>query len=338
MRRLVAAGALLALLAVLWLWWGSGPEPAPPAATAPRRAPAPPVAAPRTAPAAAPAVPPRAREPLPDSLRSTRADGAFTLDASGHLLPSPAILRRFDYYLSARGEEPLAAIRARIEADIAEALPPGAAVEARALLDHYLAYRAAARELHARGLAPGDLDTRLQRIRELRREHFGAGTARLLFEQEERLAEAALEQRRIELDPDLDPAERERRLEGVEAGLPPSLAAARAAATLPLRLQQDEAALRDAGADPAEIRRLREETVGVEAAERLEALDAHRREWERRLALYREQRDALLATRAPAADALEELRIRHFAPEELARVRGLDRIDGVAPAPDTATP
>lgn len=338
MRRLLAAGALLALLAVLWTWRGSGPEPAPPATSAPRPALAPPSAsAPRPALAPAPAASPPGRRPLPDSLRSTRADGAFSLDASGRLLPSPAVLRRFDYYLSASGEEPLAAIRARIEADIADSLPPEAAAEALALLDHYLAYREAARELRAGGLAPEDLETRLQRIRELRREHFGAETARLLFAEEERLAEAALEQRRIELDAQLDPAERERRLEAAEAELPPSLAASRAAATLPLRLQREEAALREAGADPADIRRLREESVGVDAAQRLEALDARRREWERRLSVYRDERDALLAGSAADADALEALRAEHFAPEELARVRGLDRIDGVAAAPRAAT-
>ncbi len=272
---------------------------------------------------------PREPAPLPGSLRGTDVDGAYGLDAGGRFLPSPAVLRRFDYFLSASGEEPLAATRARIEADIESQLGPEAAAEARVLLDDYLAARDAARELHARGLAPRDLERRLQRVRELRREHFGAETSALLFGDEETLALAALERARIARDPALEDEERSRRLEAVDAGLPPSLARAQRASTLPLRLAREEAALRDAGSDPAAIRRLRESTVGADAADRLEALDAARRDWESRVQAYRRERDRLLAGPGAGPDALETLRREHFDPPELARVRGLDRIDGI---------
>ncbi|MDJ0850660.1 MAG: lipase secretion chaperone [Myxococcota bacterium] len=323
-RLLVLAGlgAVLAL-ALARAWWG---EDAAIDAVDGEHAQA---AAGRQAPGAAPPPEGSARRPLPASLRGTDVDGAYSVDARGRFLPSPAVLRRFDYFLSVGGEEPEEVTRARIVADIEAGLPPRAAAEAVALLDDYLAYRRAGRELHARGLAPEDLERRLQRVRELRREFFGAERSALLFGEEEALALAALERARIARDPALDEAERARRLEAVDAELPASLGRSRRAATLPQRLARQEAALRDAGADPAAIRSLREAEVGAEAADRLEALDAARRAWEARVQAYRAERDRLLAAPDASADALEALRRAHFEPAELARVRGLDRIDGV---------
>lgn len=318
-RRALFLAAVACAAAAVWAWWPRPDAPRHVAVTA-----APPPALPEASP----------RLPsLPRSLRGTAIDGAYPVDAAGRLRPSPDVLRRFDYFLSTSGEEPLEVTRARIEADIRAELGPEAAEDALDLLARYLAYREAARELQASGLADDDLETRLQRVRELRRAHFGKGTAPLLFEEQDRLAEAALERARIESDPSLDEDERRRRLEGVEASLPEALAQARARALLPLELAREEAALRESGADADAVRHLRESRVGAEAAQRLAALDAARDRFARRLGAYRVERDALLAS-DPEGD-LEALRAAHFAPHELPRVRGLDRIDGVdePPAP-----
>jgi len=295
--------------------------------------PASPIAAAGSGPSAHSPDPAAAPPALPDSLRGSEPDGTYTLDERGRLLPSPDVLRRFDYHLAGSGEEPLAAAIARIEAEIAATLSPEAAADARALLAGYLAYRDAARALHAEGLDPADLDTRMQRLRELRREHFGAETSALLFAEDETFARYALERVRIARDPDLEAAERAARLEALEAELPEAMRAQRERARLPSDLAREEEALRASGAGDAAIRELREERVGPEAALRLESLDATRRAWAERMTAYRQERDRLLADPDRASpEALATLRALHFTPAEIPRVEGLDRIDGVAPS------
>jgi len=93
-----------------------------------------------------------------------------------------------------------------------------------------------------------------------------------------------------------------------------------------LVLRRDETELREAGASAAEIAGLREDRFGAEAAARLEALDASRAEWQRRVDAYREERDPLLADAAPEERAalLEDVRARHFDGGELLRIRAQD--------------
>lgn len=284
-----------------------------------------PVAAPRTL--AAPAPPP------PASLRDTEIDGALAVSADGHFEPDRGALALFDYFLSATGEEPAAALRARITAEIARRLAPAAAREAEEFLDRYLAYRDAARSLGEEDrLAQGtDLERRLQWLRELRRAHFGATLAERLFGDDERSVAIALERRRIAADATLSPEEKRTRLDALEEELPEAVRRARATAVLPLRLQQEEAALREAGAAPATIRALREEAVGSEAADRLADLDAKRAIWQGRVDAYRAERAAIEGDAsidaAERAARLDALRARHFDATEQLRVRALDEIE-----------
>lgn len=271
----------------------------------------------------------------PDSLRDTESDGSLTLGADGHFVPDRGALALFDYFLSATGEEPAPTLRARIVAEIAQRLPPDAAREAEAFLDRYLGYREAARRISEDDrLALGaDLERRLQWLRELRREHFGAALAERLFGDEERSIEIALERRRIAWDASLTPEERRTRIEALEAELPDAARRARAETTLPLRLHQQEAALRESGADAATIRTLREESVGIEAADRLAELDARRAAWQGRVEAYRAERAAIEGD--PSIDTaerdaqVEALRARRFDPTERLRVQALDDIEAL---------
>ena len=326
-RRLAAllAGALGGLALAGFLAWGRA-EGSRLAAPPPSPAVARPVdAAPPAAPAAS---------PLPGSLRGTGVDGALEIGPDGHFLPSPSALALFDYFLAARGEESDAALRQRIEAEIARRLPPTAAAEARAFLERYLGYQEAARALAETDPGPVDLERRLQRLRELRRAWFGPELAETLFGAEEDVARVAVERRRIEADPALAPAEREQRLEALEAELPEPERAARAQAVAPLRVERQVEALRSTGASDADVWALRAQAFGPEAADRLAALDAANADFARRMADYRSARDALQADPSLSPEertqALERLRAERFHPDELARVRALDGLPAAA--------
>jgi len=274
--------------------------------------------------------------PLPASLDGTSVDGDLRLDAEGRFVPGPEALLLFDYFLSATGEEPDERIHARIVAEIRRRLPPAAAGDAEALLDRYLAYRAAARELFDdQELAFADVERRFQRIRELRREVFGAELATALFGEEERVAAIDVERQRVLQQEGLDPAERARRLAGLEEQLPESVREARRESMAALDLLAAEAELRERGASPAEIQAERERRFGPEAAVRLAALDQRRSAWNARVAAYRSARDALRARGLPEeeyTEALSELRSAHFAGPERLRAEALDRMEAEAPA------
>lgn len=333
--RAAARGGLLALAAaLLFVLARGGGEPSRPAASArdgragaPAGAPAPGAGG---TPAGESEVERLARGPLPRSLRGTEVGGGLTLGEDGHFVPTPDAIALFDYFLAASGEEPEAVLRQRIVDRIRATLPAPAAAEAEALLDTYLRFRAALRELAEAGDAPADLERRLQWVRELRREHFGA-TAETLFGEEEETIRIDLERRRVAADPALDETEKRARLEALDERLPESVRAARERARAPSATQQEVEALREAGASEQEVFALREERFGREAAERLAALDVEQQRWQDRLAAYRAERDALVTEleasgAGPAArdDAIEALRQRRFSEAELLRVRALD--------------
>lgn len=326
MRRALAAAAAAALLGTGLAFALVRERAVPDAVSLPAPlSPAPVSAAPRMA-GAAPAA-----DALPESLRGTEVGGDLRVDAEGRFVPGPEAIALFDYFLAATGEEPRERIRARITAEIGRRLPAEAARDAEALLDRYLGYRAAAAELFAASdLSLADPERRFQRIRELRREWFGAGLASALFAGEEQVIAVELERQRVARDAEQGPAEREQRLAALEQQLPEAERAARREALAAIELRAAEAALRDAGAGPAEIDAMRERRFGAEAAARLAALDRSRAQWTARVAAYRAEREALRAESLSDGDyqaALGELRDAHFAGPERARIDALDRIE-----------
>lgn len=269
------------------------------------------------------------REP-PGSLAGSRPDGALAAGADGRLIVSPELRRAFEYWFSASGEESDAALAARIAAEIDRQLDDPAQTQALVLLGQFVAYRARARALAEDGLADADLAARVAAVRELRRELFGADGA-ALFADEETLVDFALAERRIAEDPALSPAERAARLEALREAAPAPVRAARDAALAPQRLAADETQLRAEGASDDDIRRLREERVGAEAAERLAALDAQRAAWRSRVETYRAERslidgDPALDANARSA-AIAALRDRSFTGPERLRIEALDEIE-----------
>jgi lipase chaperone LimK len=323
---LAAAAVLLGGLAGLW------PESTSPGVSAgapppsPDRDPSPATDVPRVD-LLAPRLPPR-----PSSLAGTQEDGALVVSADGRFVPTADAIDLFDYYLSASGEEPEERIRQRILAAIDARLEGQAAESARRLFDDYLVYRARVAELLGGSLPGEDLERRLQYLRELRRDVFGAETARALFGEQEAQWFADLERQRVLQDPAFaseEAPERERRLAELDAELPPRVREARERARAASLLRDEEARLRESGAGDAEIARLREERFGSEAAARLAALDEARADWLLRLGAYRAERDRVRAESAPEErDALvDELRARHFEGAELERVRALERVE-----------
>jgi lipase chaperone LimK len=305
--------------------------PAPARAHAAEARPQGPESAPQTTRARAPEARADGREKSPfhepaRSLRGTDVDGALRVGPDGELLLGPEILRLFDYFLTAEGEETDEVIRARILAAIRERADGPAALQAAALLDEYLSYRKDAKSIALPPERASDPEARLEAIRALRKKHFGEEAADAIFGDEEREGAAAMAESRVAKNGALSPEEREAKLAAIEDELPDHVRHARAESLLPVRARAEESAMREEGATDEAVRAHRVETFGEEAAGRLEELDQQRAAFKQRVEAFRKERSALArsakddeALRAAETALLE----RSFTETERLRVRAM---------------
>lgn len=203
--------ALLGVAALGWWRWpapaaGHGPQPAPPTL------------------AADATQGPGAGLHRDGGLRGAAWDGALQVDAAGRVVPDLGLRRLFDHALAEVGERSDAALRARLAEHLARH-GPRVAAEAVGLFDRYVAYL---RALDNAALSTlDDAEARHARAVALRRAWLGERMAEGFFAAEEARAAHGLARRALVADERLDAAERQRRLEALDATLPPELAAAR---------------------------------------------------------------------------------------------------------------
>jgi lipase chaperone LimK len=277
-------------------------------------------------PAAGPGMPPTAAAapaaPFVASMAGTRPDGRFA--GAGDTLRVDAELRHlFDYYLSALGEAELPAIRAGIEQELARRLKPAAAAEARRLLGQYLAYKRALAEADDGQGAPqpgasfaAAAARRLAAMQALRKRFFSPAEAAGLFGDIDARDQDAIARLALSDDKTLTSSQRQQRLAELDCRLPPALQEERVAPQRVLKLEEQVAAARAAGASEDDIFRLRAAAVDLPAASRLAQLDQEQAAWLRRIAAYRSESGRLGAHPA----ALQQLRDSLFTPGEQKRL------------------
>lgn len=276
-------------------------------------------------------------ENLPASLQGTEVDGAFELDADGHLRINNAVRRVFDYFLTAVGEEPLDTVLARLRAYIRTQLPSAAAAEAEEMLAGYLAYKEAlagmqdATQPAGGRVDPAAVRSALAQARALRQAHMSTTAADAFYADEDAMNDYMLDRLVILQDAQLSASERAGRLAARETQLPASLREATKTVNQYQNLQVLTVDWQGRAGSPAELREIRENLLGAEAADRLETLDRERAEWDGRMAAWRRARGALLAAsgldEADRRQQIDVLRSEHFRAEELARVQARERID-----------
>jgi lipase chaperone LimK len=264
------------------------------------------------------------------SLSGTEVAGALLVDDDGNFYPSTDAIALFDYFLSAAGEKPDEDIVARIREEIRRRLSPPADAQALAFLDRYLSYRERGIALAATDAGDDDLRARFDRLRALRRDVFGEELAARLFGDEEAGTEVTLRQREIAIDPNLDEAEKADRIEKLYDELPEPMREARKQMLAATTLRADEARIRAEGGSEEDVRAMRVERFGEEAADRLEELDERRAEWDSRLDAFRSERARILADASLTAQqqrsAIARLLEDSFDEAERVRVEALDRL------------
>jgi lipase chaperone LimK len=278
------------------------------------------------------AAPTTVTNPLPASFAGTEVDGVFRLDAQGNLLISEDIRRIFDYFLAAIGEEPLQASIERLQGYIVGQLAEPARQQALDLLEQYLQYKRELVLLERDLPQMANLEALRQRelaVQALRARLFDSTTQQAFFAREEAYNQFSLQRLAIVHDPRLDDAAKAVAVEQLRHSLPAEMQDA----VLPqlqneLRSQTEQ--LRASGASPAQIRQLRQQLVGAEATQRLEALDQQRQHWARRIAQYQEEKAAIEANTGLSAQekshAIERLIEASFDERERLRLEAATQL------------
>lgn len=268
---------------------------------------------------------------LPASLEGTDVDGDLRSDARGNLIIGNEIRRVFDYFLATLGEEDIESIKARIALHLHQQLPEAAARQAWDLLLRYLDYGDALAELPPHDGTVKSMHEVLVQRRDMRTAWLGQEVAEAFYAQDDAFDAYSLARVSVQQDERLSAEEKQQRQRELEVMLPPEMREARERMRAPVEVSQQVEALRAQGGSEADVRRLREQTFGSAAADRLEQLDRERAVWDQRYADWRAERQAIEQSGLAAEDqarALDDAMARRFSEQEQRRVQALDRIGG----------
>lgn len=281
-------------------------------------------------------------EQLPASLEGTSVPPGLLEDGNGNLIPTPGLRDIFDYFLSVLGEEPLDVIVARINAYLASNLSASAAAQARTVLGNYLDYRESLADVEqVGGINANQLDllamqTQQDQVRALRQRYFDAGVNEAFFARDDALDRFAVARMKVLQDESLSAEEQAIQLESLRHQLPVDMQQELDDVSRYQDLRTLTQSWQEQGGNEADLRTIREQTVGAAAADRLEALEQERAAFDQRMQNWLGERQAILSNSALSeADRerqIDTLRAGRFNDSELVRVRTLERIhDNSAP-------
>ena len=255
------------------------------------------------------------------SMEGTKPDGEVKQSAGGALVIDAELGHLFDYYLAGMGEKDLAAIRSEIERELERRLKPGAAAQAKRLLGSYLAYKRALAGLEQNLKNSGDLGksarARMEAMQKLRAGFFTAAEIAGLFGFSDAYDLDALRRVEISTDPTLSFTQRAEKLAQLDQKLTPAMREEREAPSRVIRTEESVLKMREQGASDDDVYRVRAAAFSTEGANRLAELDREEAAWKGRIKAYQGERAALPAD---AEAALQQLRDKHFNPEEQRRL------------------
>ncbi|ARU58439.1 lipase [Oleiphilus messinensis] len=267
---------------------------------------------------------------LPKSLQGTSVPDGLAVDRNGQLILNRGLRDVFDYYLSTLGEENPELIQRRILAMLNQALPEPALSQSIAALDRYISYLKSLETLQQYGgvtpdqIDPERLQEQQQELKALREQYLGDTLAQAFFQDDESWADYTIARIRILQNTTLNQIDKARELDVLRTGQPEFVQSQLNAVSVYQDLKQLTSELEEQGANQAEVRLLREQMVGVEAADRLEALDQKRAQFQQRINNWLTQRESLLNQSQLDHDArqraVKEARASQFEAQEMNRV------------------
>lgn len=267
--------------------------------------------------------------PLPKSLQGSQHNVRLQVDAQGQLLIDEGVLHLFEFYLAGIEEEGASQVLTRIHRELAAQLQGPALEQARDLLQRYVNYRIALQDLppSSESLHADALRQRLDALNALRLAYFSAEENQAFFARENAENNYMVQRLALMQQNGLSDAQRQQAIAELESALPADVREERTEATRDGELYSTVQAMQAQGASAEEIRQVREQALGSEAADRLAELDLQHAAWDKRLSDYASERNRLRAAGLSSGDlqnAIAELQTSRFDELERKRVQALD--------------
>jgi len=275
--------------------------------------------------------------PLPKSLHGTDIDGELLLDANGKLIVNHGIRNLFEYFLSAKNEEPLDVILGRIREYIHKQIPDEPARHAIEILDSYIGYKMKLEEIESpEGLQGEELGT-LESIKDaltrrmlLRRQIMSADVVQAFFGDEEKYDQFNLQLIDIKQNSVLTPEAKEEQVLELEKMLPENIQQMRQEERARLNRAKIIEEMRKNGRSEEDIYEYRKQELGEAAAQRWQKLEENRKLWDNKVDSYMEQRKAITSdpnlTPQEQHLAIERLKYESFDEVEIRRVNLEERL------------
>ncbi|MCU4581528.1 lipase secretion chaperone [Acinetobacter gyllenbergii] len=260
---------------------------------------------------------------LAASLRGTEIDCPIQVDANGKLILTVGIRSCFDYFFSSLGEKTETELIADIRQYLTATLPDTASSYASYLLDQYVAYTHALKNIKPTGnFKTGDIEgfqKVIDQMYKVQQQFFNAAEINALFGNERNLNQFNIDQMRIHANKTLSAQQKATELAKLIDQLPSTLADGVRVSMQFAELQQLTQEVREKGGSAQELRNMRESLLGPEAADRLEKVDQEEAGWQTQVNGYLAARDQILksdATDASKQQAIDQLRNQSFGTKE----------------------
>ncbi|NNP75309.1 lipase chaperone [Acinetobacter sp. Ac_3412] len=260
---------------------------------------------------------------LASSLRGTEIDCPIQVDANGKLILTVGIRSCFDYFFSSLGEKTETELIADIRQYLTATLPDTASSYASYLLDQYVAYTHALKNIKPTGnFKTGDIDGYqkvIEQMYKVQQQFFNAAEINALFGNERNLNQFNIDQMRIHANKTLSAQQKAAELAKLIDQLPATLADGVRVSMQFAELQQLTQEVREKGGSAQELRNMRESLLGPEAADRLEKVDQEEAGWQTQVNGYLAERDQILksdASDASKQQSINQLRNQSFGTKE----------------------
>lgn len=270
------------------------------------------------------------RQPLAASLQGTD-HGVVLSSRHDQLIVTSGLRDLFDYYLSAAGEEPLTAIKKRIESELARQLVGVGFEQARSIFADYLDYKQALVDFDQQYAARPQqsdlqrlefLSERQKALSALQQQILGAEVAQVFFAFDHQIDEHTLAKARI-LNSGMTTEGKEQALINLQAELPVQ-------AQLHQQRNDQQKQLRqidnDQQLNAGQKFEQRAQVAGEATAQRLAELDKQRAQWQQRLGDFSQAVSSLQSAELAPDDyseAFNKLLNQHFRPHEQLRAKAL---------------
>jgi lipase chaperone LimK len=268
---------------------------------------------------------------LPSSLMGLPSPDSLDIDGDGHLIINSKILSLFEFYLSAMGEEDLTFITTRVNDFLIRTLKSPALERAHEIFKNYLGYlnhlTMLKSEYEQSTTSLATLIFAKSELAIVRDQYFSNEVIQAFWGKSDKYEQYMLAVATIKHDQLMTLQEKQLAIEALNLLTPSWLITQQETANKLNNYRLQYQSLKENNTSSEDLDYFTRDEFGEAAAERFTALQAHRQQWQQRIAQYSNERDLLITlalTTEEFNDQLSQLRLTNFSVQESKRIQVLD--------------